>query len=66
LNMQLYECRVCGYIYDPASGDAKGEVPPGTGFDSLAPDWICPWCDADRGEFHEYPDRRSVQRGAGK
>ncbi len=26
--MKKYVCGVCGYVYDPAKGDADGGIPP--------------------------------------
>jgi rubredoxin len=49
--MQKYICDVCGYIYDPSQGDAAGEIAPGTPFDDLHGDWICPLCGVGKGEF---------------
>jgi len=49
--MQKYECSVCGYIYDPEVGDPDGGVTPGTLFEQLPEDWVCPVCGADKSEF---------------
>jgi rubredoxin len=49
--VQKYECSVCGYIYDPAKGDPDGGIAPGTPFESLSDDWVCPVCGASKGEF---------------
>jgi rubredoxin len=49
--MQKYICDVCGYIYDPAQGDAAGGIEPGTPFDKLPADWICPLCGVGKDEF---------------
>jgi flavin reductase (DIM6/NTAB) family NADH-FMN oxidoreductase RutF/rubredoxin len=49
--MQKYKCSVCGYIYDPAQGDADGGIAPGTPFEKLPDDWTCPVCGASKGEF---------------
>jgi rubredoxin len=46
-----HECKVCGYVYDPATGDPGGGAPPGTPFDKLPPDWVCPLCGAGKDEF---------------
>ena len=40
--MDKYECQVCGYIYDPALGDPDGGIAPGTPFEKLPADWVCP------------------------
>jgi rubredoxin len=49
--MQKYECGVCGYVYDPAKGDPDGGIAPGTPFESLPDDWVCPVCGASKSEF---------------
>jgi rubredoxin len=51
--MQKYRCVVCGYIYDPALGDADSGVPAGTPFENLPPNWVCPVCGAEKSEFVE-------------
>ena len=49
--MGKYVCKVCGYIYDPAVGDADGGIPPGTAFESLPETWVCPVCGVGKSEF---------------
>jgi rubredoxin len=49
--MQKYECSVCGYVYDPAEGDPEHGVAPGTAFEDLPKDWVCPVCGADKSDF---------------
>jgi rubredoxin len=49
--MKKYECSVCGYIYDPAKGDPKGSIKPGTAFEDLPDDWVCPECGATKDLF---------------
>ena len=44
-----------GYIYDPEQGDAKGGVAPGTPFESLPADWVCPLCRMGREMFKPAP-----------
>lgn len=46
-----YVCSVCGYIYNPDAGDPDSGVQPGTDFDDLPADWVCPVCGADKSEF---------------
>jgi flavin reductase (DIM6/NTAB) family NADH-FMN oxidoreductase RutF/rubredoxin len=46
-----YECGVCGHVYDPAVGDPDSGVAPGTPFESLPDDWVCPVCGAAKSEF---------------
>ena len=51
--MKKYECTVCGYIYDPEKGDPDNDVAPGTAFDDVPDDWVCPECGADKDMFEE-------------
>ncbi len=48
-----YECMVCGYIYDPEKGDPDNGVKPGTTFDKLPEDWVCPICGALKDQFEK-------------
>ncbi len=50
-SMKKYVCQVCGYVYDPAEGDPDGGVAPGTAFEDLPDDWVCPVCGADKSQF---------------
>lgn len=45
------ECNICWYVYDPAEGDEVWQIPPGTPFQELPPDWRCPVCDAGPEKF---------------
>lgn len=49
--MDKYVCIVCGYIYDPEKGDPDSGANPGTPFDQLPDDWVCPVCGADKSQF---------------
>ena len=49
--MQKYECTVCGYIYDPELGDPDGGVAPGTAFEDIPDDWVCPECGVEKDMF---------------
>lgn len=42
--MDRYVCLECNYVYDPAKGDKKGDIPPGTLFSKLPKTWRCPEC----------------------
>lgn len=48
-----YVCNGCGYEYNPSIGDEDGEVAPGTLFDKLPEDWVCPECAEDKDQFIE-------------
>jgi rubredoxin len=49
--MKSYECLACGYIYDPAVGDPTSDIEPGTAFEDLPDDWLCPDCGLGKEEF---------------
>ncbi len=49
----IYECTVCGYRYDPAKGDPEHSIPPGTSFEDLPDDWVCPVCGATKDQFEK-------------
>lgn len=46
-----YSCDLCGYVYDPAIGDPDNGIEPGTSFDDLPDDWVCPECGAMKDDF---------------
>ena len=51
--MQKWECMACGYQYDPKVGDPDGGIEPGTAFEDLPDDWVCPVCGAEKDEFEK-------------
>ena len=51
VKMAKYQCSVCDYIYDPEMGDPEGGITPGTAFEDLPDDWVCPVCGADKSQF---------------
>jgi rubredoxin len=48
--LNRYECRTCGYIYEPTRGADK--VAAGTAFDDLPEDWRCPICQSAKSRFN--------------
>lgn len=49
--LDRYECRACGYLYEPVKGDDKGNVSAGTSFETLPEGWRCPVCGASKRQF---------------
>lgn len=49
--MKRYICKVCGYIYDPQVGDPDSNIPPGTPFEKIPDDWVCPVCGVTKADF---------------
>jgi len=48
-----YRCKICNYIYDPEAGDPDGGIAPGTPFEEIPDDWVCPICGAAKSDFEE-------------
>ncbi len=51
--MKKYVCIICGYVYDEELGDADAGIAPGTKFEELAEDWVCPVCGVGKDQFEE-------------
>jgi rubredoxin len=54
--MDKYVCKACGYVYDPEKGDATSGIAPGTAFEDLPDDWICPGCGLGKDMFEKQSD----------
>ena len=46
-----YVCGGCGYEYVPEVGDEAAEIAPGTLFEKLPEDWVCPECGEGKDHF---------------
>ncbi len=46
-----YVCNVCGYVYDPKTGDIGHDIEAGTPFEDIPEDWCCPDCGVAKSEF---------------
>jgi rubredoxin len=55
-SMQKYICDLCGYVYDPEIGDEAAGIEPGTSFEDLPDDWVCPLCGATKDDFSPVED----------
>ena len=51
-----YVCQICSHIYDPALGDPDSGIAPGTRFEDIPEDWVCPECGATKADFEVMPD----------
>lgn len=54
--MKNYVCTLCGYVYHPDKGDASAGIEPGTAFEDLPDDWVCPVCGAGKDDFEPSDD----------
>jgi rubredoxin len=46
-----YLCAACGFIYDEEAGDPDSGLAPGTRWEDVPDDWICPECGVDKSYF---------------
>ncbi|HOA78197.1 MAG: rubredoxin [Bacilli bacterium] len=51
--MDRYQCEGCEYIYDPEKGDPTQGIEPGTPFEELPDDWLCPDCGLGKEYFYK-------------
>lgn len=49
--MKKYQCVVCGFFYDEATGMPWDGVPPGTAWADVPESWLCPDCGVAKSEF---------------
>lgn len=49
--MKKYRCVVCGWVYDPAIGDADSGIAPNTPFEDIPEEWVCPLCGVGKEDF---------------
>lgn len=49
----MYKCMACGYIYDPEIGDPDSGIAPGTKFEDIPEDWVCPLCGVGKDMFEQ-------------
>lgn len=54
--VKKYVCTVCGWVYDPAEGDPEGGIAPGTAFEDIPDDWVCPLCGVGKDDFEVQED----------
>ena len=58
--MAKYICP-CGYIYDPELGDPENGVAPGTAWEDVPEDWVCPTCGLGKDVFEEEKLRKKAK-----
>ena len=60
--MAKYVCPICGYTYDEAAGRPEDGIAPGTTWQALPEDWVCPLCGAQKSVFEgqSQPEAKST------
>jgi rubredoxin len=51
-----YQCANCGFIYDEELGLPGEGLAPGTRFEDIPDDWICPDCGMSKDQFELLED----------
>ena len=46
-----YMCLICGFVYDESEGSPEEGIPPGTRWDDVPMNWVCPECGARKEDF---------------
>lgn len=54
--MARWMCVPCGFIYDEVAGLPEEGIAPGTPFESIPEDWVCPDCGVSKDDFVLVPD----------
>ena len=49
--MKKWQCVVCGLVYDEAEGWPEDGIEPGTAWDDVPEDWVCPDCGVGKEDF---------------
>lgn len=51
-----YRCRYCAHVYDETLGDPDGGIAPGTRYEDIPDDWLCPECGAAKADYELIED----------
>ncbi len=51
LPYRQFVCVICGFVYDEARGLPEDGIAPGTRFEDIDDDWVCPDCGVGKGDF---------------
>lgn len=49
--MKVWQCVVCGFVYDENKGIPEEGIPAGTRFEDIPEDWACPECGVGKPDF---------------
>ena len=54
-DFRKYQCLECGHIYHEELGDSESGIDPGTRWEDIPDDWLCPECGAEKSAFELMP-----------
>ena len=57
-----YECVICGYIYDEELGDPEDGLAPGTRWEDIPDEWVCPDCGVSKFDFELIEEQIEIQK----
>jgi rubredoxin len=49
--MSRFRCRFCSHVYDEKLGDPDSGIAPGTRFEDIPSEWLCPECGATKADY---------------
>jgi rubredoxin len=49
--MKQWQCVVCGWVYDEAQGEPEHGIAPGTRWEDVPADFVCPECGVSKQDF---------------
>ena len=49
--MKTWVCLICCWVYDEESGSPEDGLAPGTRWEDVPADWLCPECGAGKDDF---------------
>jgi rubredoxin len=49
--LKVWQCILCGFVYDEAAGLPSDGIPPGTRWADVPESWLCPDCSAPKSDF---------------
>ncbi|MFJ4290185.1 rubredoxin [Cupriavidus sp. NPDC089707] len=49
--MTVWQCRICGWVYEEELGMPDHGVAPGTPWSAVPADWSCPDCGMAKADF---------------
>ena len=48
---KVWQCVLCGFLYDEAVGMPEEGIAPGTRWADIPDDWMCPECSVGKSDF---------------
>ena len=52
--MTKYLCKIRGFVYDEEIGDEDSGIKPGTKWENIPQNWICPICGVTKGDLESW------------